>query len=343
MISIAIVYFSYFYSLSIYLFKSKRHKILPFLILFLAILFKDEYISDYDNYIESFEFIGRSADYFEKEVSFKYISLFILNNGWGINALFVIYALICLPIKCFAINKIAFNKKATFLFYCSTSFILHDLVQTRAGTSIAFFYLFIFYTINNERAKKIICMILAFIFHYSAALVFPLLLLDYKEINVRRYKICLYASVIFAIIGSSFLSIIQYIPILQPYYDTYVIGQALGNWDSLSLLAPLPIVRFIICIILLKHASYLKRFSPFFIILLKIYIIGLISYFILFSSSTIALRVSEYYQSIEIFLLPFLVMLVRNGKQRKLATAILSIIFLSFYSIRYLLTYIISK
>ncbi|WP_237391264.1 EpsG family protein [Dryocola clanedunensis] len=114
---------------------------------------------------------------------------------------FVMYALIGIGVKVYAINKLPAYKYTALLIYIALYFILHDMTQIRVGVASGFFLLSIFY-LNGQKRKAFICQIIATLFHYSAFLGFVTLLFSSKKTN----KILFGGSVFFALVISKWLS-----------------------------------------------------------------------------------------------------------------------------------------
>ena len=117
------------------------------------------------------------------EPTFRYISITLRGMGFGINALFFVYASISVPLHLASFWKLSRLPILTMVVYLSYYYQMHDLVQIRSSIASSLF-LFAFYFYANKRKLYALLFILAgTLFHYSAAAGLLLFLFNDKEWN----------------------------------------------------------------------------------------------------------------------------------------------------------------
>lgn len=117
------------------------------------------------------------------ETSFGFISNFIANHGGTITTLFLVYALIAIPIKISAISLLTKDVFTALLIYIPVYFELHDLVQIRAAAAAAFLLTAI-YTVSNHKYLATIGLFIAACFMHKSAFIFaPILLWGNRDLR----------------------------------------------------------------------------------------------------------------------------------------------------------------
>ena len=60
--------------------------------------------------------------------------------------------------------------------YISNIFVLHDMIQIRAAVASGMLLLAVFYKVRSQFIPFIVTTIIAFLFHYSAILILPIII-----------------------------------------------------------------------------------------------------------------------------------------------------------------------
>ncbi len=103
------------------------------------------------------------------EPTFELISSILRSMSLGVNALFFAYAIISVPIHLAAFWKISKMPFITLTIYVSYYYMMHEMVQIRAGVAAGLFLLAIYYYVEKKKAIAFAFILLGTTFHYSAA------------------------------------------------------------------------------------------------------------------------------------------------------------------------------
>lgn len=264
--------------------------------------FRGEDFTDYKNYITYFE---QNGDIFV-EPAFILISGFIHLFSNNVIFLFVIFAVLGVSLKFLAIKELTQLWALSIAIYISYFYILHDLVQIRAGVATGFLLLCIKPIYEKNFKKFMFLALLAITFHYSAILIIPLYFL-----NKNPSKKWLLFSVPFAyLIYFLGVNLIVFLPIsgIQEKIEVYKQIQeelqeetATLNVFNLLFLARITIFYFIIWKYDLINSH--NKYTP---ILLKIYCISLISLLVFAQMPVVAFRLNELFGIVEVILVPLI-------------------------------------
>lgn len=121
------------------------------------------------------------------EPAFLFIANIASFSDEPIRGLFLFYAAISIILKCYSIARYSISPLLSLLIYFCLFYILHDVTQIRAGASAAFFLFAYHDAVNGKKTMFILKMIMAFLFHYSAILFFPIIFFSRKHVNVKLY------------------------------------------------------------------------------------------------------------------------------------------------------------
>lgn len=103
------------------------------------------------------------------EPTFELIASFLRSMSLGVNALFFAYAIISVPIHLVAFWKFSKIPFITMTIYVSYYFLMHEMVQIRAGVAAGLFLLAIYYYVEKRKVMALMFILLGITFHYSAA------------------------------------------------------------------------------------------------------------------------------------------------------------------------------
>lgn len=156
--------------------KSNFVRLTFFITLLCVAAFRDgKYFFDYNNY-ENFvnNFSYSLASLLSKELGF--IAISAISNVFASPAIyfFFIFALVSLSIKFYALKKGADNfYYALFALVC-IFYLPHELTQIRVSVAAGFFMLAYIYLLKGNKQLFYLNCFLAFCFHFSAIILFPL-------------------------------------------------------------------------------------------------------------------------------------------------------------------------
>ena len=133
---------------------------------------------DSDNY-ELMYYSVNSLDDLIREPSFVYLSYYLNTFGFGINALFFAYAIMSVPLRLEAICKLSPLPILTLSIYISYFYQLHDLMQMRTAVASSLFLFAIYFRAEKRFWPTLWCILIGFLFHYSALARLPVSLLGF--------------------------------------------------------------------------------------------------------------------------------------------------------------------
>ena len=109
---------------------------------------------DSNNYERMF-YSARTLDSGLREPSFTLIAYSLNELGFGINALFFVYAIMSIPLRLHIIWKMSTMPLITLAIYISHYYQLHDLIQIRTAVASALFLFAVYYRVekNNKFAN----------------------------------------------------------------------------------------------------------------------------------------------------------------------------------------------
>lgn len=114
------------------------------------------------------------------EPTFRFFSITLRDAGFGINALFFLYAIISIPLHLRCLWKMSTLPMMSLVVYLSYYYQMHDLVQMRCSVASVLF-LFAVHYYREQKKYAFLCILVGIFFHYSAAAGFLIFLFDNKE------------------------------------------------------------------------------------------------------------------------------------------------------------------
>lgn len=267
------------------------------------------------------------------EVTFWLISTAIKATIDDVRALFVVYALITVLLQVYAIRKLANDRLLALLVLTCHYFIFQDMTQIRVAVSASIFLCAIYWLSQGKRWIYLLLISVAILFHYSAAMLLPLVFFSNKDLTKRKRMILAAWIPVMYVAYFMGLDLIVSMPI--PYIqnkmaayeqlkETGLLGDEINPFNTLFML------RMSIFYYILLNYEYFKRFTSYLPILLKVYCCSFCA-FVGFSSLPIfAGRACELFGIVEIFIFIQLV----NAAQPK-AFSRLMVVLLAFALLTY--------
>jgi hypothetical protein len=262
--------------------------------------FRGEDFTDYKNYIMYFE---RNGDIFV-EPAFILISAVIHLFSYNVIFLFVIFAILGVSLKFLAIKELTQLWLLSIVIYISYFYILHELVQIRAGVATGFLLLCIKPIYDRNFKRFMFLAFLAITFHYSAILIIPLYFLN-KNPSKKWLLFSVPLAYLIYFLG---VNLIVFLPVtgIQEKIELYKqlneeLQEETINVFNLLFLARVAIFYFIIWKYELINSH--NKYTP---VLLKIYGISLMSLLLFAQMPVVAFRLNEFFGIVEIILVPLI-------------------------------------
>lgn len=237
------------------------------------------------------------------EPTFIYISRLVLLFGGTISLIFFLYAIISIPLKIKAFNKLTPYIFTSLLIYIPVYYELHDLIQIRAGAAVAFLVSSIIPITQKKYIIATLLICIGALFHYSAIIYLPVLLIGNKPLKDSWRRVIMCVLPIFILMFFLNKDFFSFIPssLFQGKMEYYKESTEKGDWaGEFSPFYMLYIwIKCIVLYIILYFYDYIiekNQFAPIIITLFTA------SIFLLLSISTfpvIAGRLSEVYGVID--------------------------------------------
>lgn len=233
----------------------------------------------------------------------------------------IIYAILGVYLKFRAIDKLTDLKWLTLIVYFSTFFLLHEFTQIRASIASGIFLLAITYLAERKLFKYMLLIFIACFFHYSAIVLFGACIFTNKHLNKWQKILIALAIPVGVVMHFMKINPITIIPIetIKVKVELYVSAQENSdqrlNVFNLVYLAKYAILYYVLFFYeaIYKHTKYVSIF-------IKLYALSLFFYLALSINTIIAMRISEIFGVVEIFVIPYIYYTI---KPRPIAAAII--------------------
>lgn len=291
-------------------------------VLFIIVINRPPTLSDYHAYVDLF---NNGAD--RMEPTFTYISDILKTFGYSYIALFAVYGMLSIALKVFAIREMSPFFYLSILVWLCNTFFYHDLIQIRVSVACGLLLWMIYMKIKGKIKWAIFFFITACLFHYTSFIGIFIFLISTEKPYKTLYILMIPCAYLCYFLG---ISIAKLIPILGfdalvTLYDAYSAYDSDANVFNL-----IQVCRCIICLWFWYRVDVIKKFSPYFLIFLKVFTIGCAVAALFGEFIRVSFRLAELLWSVEIILFPFLIYSLYPIKKRAIAMPI-SVCLILFY------------
>ena len=260
---------------------------------------------DNDSYTYEDYFFNYDSPIFENTVEFSYLwlSKLFYHAFKDVHYVFFVYALLGVTIKFLAFKRLSPMPFLVVSVYVCTSYVLHEFTQIRAGVATGFILLSLKPMIEGRKLHAVGYILLAFVFHYSSILAFPLLLLSNNELTKRdRMK-----WVVFMLSGYVIYFLhIQLAALPIPYIGDKLEGyqnlKDQGFMDEVNVFNLVYLTKIAIFCYLMYFYDTIREHNKYFPFMMKIFSLSLFCFTALSSVPAICFRVSELYGIVSLIL-----------------------------------------
>lgn len=244
------------------------------------------------------------------EYSFKLIVQavrFLFND---VRALFVIYAVLSIFVRGYALQKLSGHMLLGLLIWGCHFFVLHDMTQIRVAVSSAFLLLGIFFLTEKRRRAFLLCFLVALFFHYSALLMLPLVVLSGGRVGRREmYVLAGIIPLMYVLLLAGIDPILSLpIPYIQEKVEIYEKARQMGIMDeNVNIFGATFMARVMVYYFVLWKYRFIVEKVPAVSVMVRVYAFSLCSFLLFSGFSIFAARISEFYGVVEIALLTTLV------------------------------------
>lgn len=267
------------------------------------------------------------------EVTFWLLSSLVKATFDDVRALFVVYALITVLIQTYAIRKLTDDWLLALLVLTSHYFIFQNMTQIRVAVSASIFLCAVYWLAQGKKWIYLLLVLIAILFHYSAAMLLPLVFFSNKELSKRKRLFL--AALIPAMYVLYFIGLDLIVSLPIPYIqsrmaayeklkETGLIGDDINPFNSLFLL------RMAIYYYMLLKYEHFKQFAPYLPVILKVYCCSFCAFLGFSSLPVFAGRASELFGIVEIFIFIQLVNAVQPKALSRLMVVLLAFALLTY-------------
>lgn len=249
------------------------------------------------------------------EPSFVLIKLLVTKCLFGdVFFLFLIYAVLGIGVKLFAIKNLTRFVLPTLAVYIASYWTYHELIQIRAGVAAAVLLCSIKPLCERNLRLFLGIVLIACLFHYSSCVFFIFWFFNNSTKKKGLFMALMPLSMVLYLVHLDLASILTYIPI--DFIQQKVVGYAnisneLANRGVLTTEEYNPfitwyLIKVLVAFILwlnIERMSMVNRYAP---MLLKIYTIGISLLWFFANIPVVATRTSELLGITQIVLLPLL-------------------------------------
>lgn len=274
-----------------------------------------EHMPDYATY-QGMYYQVINSNYYFTEVSFVIIAKIanILSSNNPL-ILFVIYAFLGVLLKMISIKKLSEFFFCSLIIYISNYYILHEMIQIRVGVASAFVLLSIQPLYKHNFKQFVLLILIATTFHFSALICFFLWFLKTKSYNKLLFIFIILLAYFLNLINISIIdSFVNIVPssIIKSKLLTYFDVGRRASFD-INVFSPFILTRIVIMLFFTYYVNQISCFNNYFIILLKMYSIGLFMYIGFSSYPEIAVRTSQLFMTTEIVIIPCVLYVVKGN------------------------------
>ena len=229
--------------------------------------------------------------------------------------LFVTYAFLAVPLKICAIKRMSPYWYLSIVVWVTHLFIIQEMTQIRAAVSTGIFLFSLPVLAEGKKLKFTLYVILAILFHYSALVLLPLILIGNKELSrFTRFLLILLPLVMYSspMVTMDVLKMIP-IPFIQQklqMYEELMIYEG-GVWGDINVFNIMAMFRLFAYYVLIWKYDYLSDKYPYMPMLLKVFCYSICMYVGLSFLPPIAMRIGEYISIIDCIMFPLLAVLIR--------------------------------
>ena len=244
---------------------------------------------------------------FEVELSFDMIAAISKFISDSPVVLFLIYALLAIPLKGFAITRLTKFVFVSLMVWMSNFFILQDVTQIRAAVATASFLMGLHFYLKKQWPVFLLFVAVSIFFHTSAVLFLMVLFFSNKPLSNMARWILAVPPIIGMAMALMKVDLVVALPIdyvqnkveiYEELRDTGVMG------DEINVLNIVFLLRIMTYYFLLWKYKVVEEQGKYVSLFLKLYMFSLFFFTALAFFPVAAFRVSEMFGVVEIVLLP---------------------------------------
>lgn len=276
-----------------------------FLSMLLIITFRSTDMPDAGGYIRDFKGTSVSSTF---EPGYRLLRDFARLLGREHTALYFVLGVVALFIKFKAILRLSPFFWGSILVYISNYFMLHDMIQIRAGVASGLFIWAIKYIADRNLKYFLLVTLLAVCMHYSTLVLLPLWFVPRIRIQRNIWIFVVPVCYVLALAHFTIGHTASLIPIgfVQKLWSLYQMAMKNGANADINIFNLVTLAKIVILTFLIYYSPKIESYYPNFNTWLMIYTGGFAAFVLCSDIPVIAFRISELLQTVEIIVIPLI-------------------------------------
>lgn len=251
------------------------------------------------------------------DVEYGYYGLneFINNFTHDPQWIYLIMALLTLPLKGIFINKKSSRIYLSLFIYFTMFFLVYDMGQMRSSLAQAIGLIAILFYMNNKKKIAFVLILFGMLFHSSEVILLLIFIIGDRKYSFKTIVLTYIGAVIFGqLLNLHYIgSVASKFPNshLAMQINHYTTNPVFASKIGLSLNV---IFDFFLLALILFIRWYKNLEDKKFNIMFNIYFIGICLYLVFNNYSVLGIRLGDYFRLILIVLIPFVINQIKNKK-----------------------------
>lgn len=254
-------------------------------------------------------YIGNFDDLVEP--TFIWISELVRFTIDDVQGVFLIYALLAIPLKCYVFTKLSDEHFLLLAVYTSHLLILHDMTQIRVGAAMAFVMLGFYCLVKGNRWHFLGLVLIATCFHVSA--IVTLVMVFFRNNDLKVWHRIVLAMIPFLAFSTALFDIdfITFVPFdfvqdkLTMYEQLKDSGKA--DIEKVNIFNAAIMVKVLVYYFLLWKYEVVRPHCPYLTLLLKVFALSYVCLGVFNFLAVLATRISELFAFVEIMMVPLII------------------------------------
>lgn len=221
----------------------------------------------------------QSADALDNiEISYIFLSSVVHTFSNDVHFLFLIYALLGVSLKMYAIRKLSHSVFIPLLIYTSYYFTAHECMQIRTGVLSGLYLIMLYLLVEKKRLPALLLLLVGVLFHYSALLLLPFFFLSNKPLTMKKrivWSSLIPLAYMIALSGFSVLFNMEGIPVVGEKLALYQQANEAGlSVNFINIFGPRELMAGMLFFYLMFFHDTICKYNKSFPLLIKIFAIG---------------------------------------------------------------------
>lgn len=210
-----------------------------------------------------------------------------------------IYAVLSVGTHVYAIFRNSPNIWISFAAYLAFYFVLHDMVQMRAGVATGLLLIALRCIQERKMLVYMLLVVLAGFFHSSAYLFLPLYFVPYKHINKWVWASILLVALAMGITNNAIGFVAKLIPV--KFIEGYVSSYVGAHEHTASTIGLISVFKVLCTIFMIFNLSTIKKHYPLAVPVMVFCVLAQVSYMVFADIPVMQSRLGELFGVFEIF------------------------------------------